>query len=1381
MKIWMFFLSILIVLTIVSCSSFPETLPENRFVFSMDNGKGNIDIYTMDIDTGSVGRLTTNRKKDWKPSISPDGKSIVFESERKGESEIYIMGADGLNEKRLTKNDYPDVTPSFSSDSSRIVYISYQDDGSHLKILDIASGEIQDIFTTKSLNLPSFVLDDEYVLYSGESEKSDYNIYLYHLESETGQAITTEKSTDWKPILSKDGNQILYISDRDGTHELYLQNVVDSSVRKVAEYLIQGNIVRAAFSSDGKEIIFMGFDQLEAESGKEELYMVGVDGSNFQQITNNDVMDELGTFPFPMNYETVLASDIQQCQEKSDSVCRGIDLSLEKDCRPYEELCTAIFPQCCYQCSASSEISESTFLTKYDYDEYSELIPDIIIGQPDYLHTTSNTIVPNKAYYPGGVIVDTNDKSTPDYVYVMDSENNRILGFDHLGYCLKRSDAPIINTYSAEYADYLRIENIFDGEKGACNQGEYAALSNAKKIELDLKIKEDTDLIGMFLYDRACFGYIAKILLTFEYEDGSIERVGPLDTKKMISEDLYLDFDKGTTPVYFNFNKMKTKDKKITRLILESESINSEEDPKGDFAAGIGEIEFISNGKGCTIVSDCGTGNKCIMDPEIYPTIVIGQDDRFDSGLSNNDNRKSMNPTKKTLSFIPYPDVISLTESPRSIQMALDSDGNLYVPDLNNNRVLRFNSPFETKKDLPGSGDTTADAVWGQESFDTKENSELKLDWSANVFQAGAYIFEKDGRKELWVTDTGYDGIMRYPFDEELGDISKTSDLKITQCTDEKGDIKLNRPNSILVDMDYNVFVLDNNEESRLIKISGIKEPKYADEDECPNDDDNEGECKEDDEQEISCEVFMQSEDIEKGLLWARGMNFHPYNQRHIWVMDGGHHRAVRIDTMSGSKTYGEIVEVIGKPSASGNYDLKNKGGMMEENFPHAWLRQPDGGIGFDSSGNIYIPSNGNNEVTVFSLNNREYIEGIESETKEAIKLLKPNAGFLGNEKNMVTRKGVSDFFGFSRFCRQLIVSDGRNNRLLVWNDYLSASDGALADSVITGDYLDGVTQQTVDVRNQLLYVASTNRIVVYKLPINYDEQPYLKIIDKLYWADNGKEMGSFNPMGIVYDKTSDALWISDHNGNKVLRVREMMSDKPYVDVVLGQGTKIGEWCNEVDQFDRRYPSDENSKYHKFVSIPQKNTLCNPGTLNIDSNGILFVVDGFYDVGFGNKRIIAFKLDRFNSIEAGKIIYAPDFDYVYTGTKTSEEEFRENYVKADTKDIPFYECEEHWPCIPVYASFVSDDMYVTVDSYGNPQGERLFVYRNYLEKYEKYRKKEIMPEVINLPLGQGAFHTFDEQGNFILQDHTWNSLLIFQKLNLLPRESASNIKNVLFS
>src|SRR5690242_17410245 len=58
-----------------------------------------------------------------------------------------------------------------------------------------------------------------------------------------------------------------------------------------------------------------------------------------------------------------------------------------------------------------------------------------VFGQVDDQETNYNEVVPNRLFHPAGVLVDQMPAPTPSRVYIWDSGNNRILGFDHAGSC----------------------------------------------------------------------------------------------------------------------------------------------------------------------------------------------------------------------------------------------------------------------------------------------------------------------------------------------------------------------------------------------------------------------------------------------------------------------------------------------------------------------------------------------------------------------------------------------------------------------------------------------------------------------------------------------------------------------------------------------------------------------------------------------------------------------------------------------------------------------------------------------------------------------------------------------------------------------------------
>lgn len=72
------------------------------------------DIYTVDVATGEIRRLTWNRWSSEDPFYSPDGRQIVFAANREGAFQLYLMNADGGNVRRLTLGPGPYGSPSWS-------------------------------------------------------------------------------------------------------------------------------------------------------------------------------------------------------------------------------------------------------------------------------------------------------------------------------------------------------------------------------------------------------------------------------------------------------------------------------------------------------------------------------------------------------------------------------------------------------------------------------------------------------------------------------------------------------------------------------------------------------------------------------------------------------------------------------------------------------------------------------------------------------------------------------------------------------------------------------------------------------------------------------------------------------------------------------------------------------------------------------------------------------------------------------------------------------------------------------------------------------------------------------------------------------------------
>ena len=100
----------------------PRFSPDgNKIVMSLAVG-GNSDIYTMDLRTREVRRLTRDPAIDTSPSYSPDGSQLTFNSDRGGNQQIYVMKADGGSVRRISFGHGRYATPVWSPRGDLIAF-----------------------------------------------------------------------------------------------------------------------------------------------------------------------------------------------------------------------------------------------------------------------------------------------------------------------------------------------------------------------------------------------------------------------------------------------------------------------------------------------------------------------------------------------------------------------------------------------------------------------------------------------------------------------------------------------------------------------------------------------------------------------------------------------------------------------------------------------------------------------------------------------------------------------------------------------------------------------------------------------------------------------------------------------------------------------------------------------------------------------------------------------------------------------------------------------------------------------------------------------------------------------------------------------------------
>jgi Tol biopolymer transport system component len=204
---------------------YPSLSPDGKWVVYEGNQEGNADIYLQSVGGQNPINLTKDSPEDdTEPAFSPDGELIAFRSARQGGG-IFVMGRTGESVRRLTDVGY---NPTWAPEGTTIVYAS--DDAnvlgrkhvSELWTVTVATGEKRRIFAGDAVQ-PSWSPNGQRIAYwsvFGERQ-GQRRIWTIAAAGGTAVPVTSDEAVNWNPIWSPDGRFLLFSSSRGGSMNLW--------------------------------------------------------------------------------------------------------------------------------------------------------------------------------------------------------------------------------------------------------------------------------------------------------------------------------------------------------------------------------------------------------------------------------------------------------------------------------------------------------------------------------------------------------------------------------------------------------------------------------------------------------------------------------------------------------------------------------------------------------------------------------------------------------------------------------------------------------------------------------------------------------------------------------------------------------------------------------------------------------------------------------------------------------------------------------------------------------------------------------------------------------------------------------------------------------
>ena len=236
----------------------PDWHPDGRFLVAEGSCAGSIDLYAIDLESGSVQLVWDGGFTEGYPRWLSDGERIAFHQiNDKRESRLFLadLSLNGrVSEVRRISEGPFDIEPAPSPNGNLLVYSQQGEKGLDIALIDLAGGGVSRVWKTEfAENFPSWHPDGDAIIFYAR-KPSGTQLYIRSLSSDRIDALTTGDGPNFVGTLSPDGSLLAYSSERTGDREIYLRDVLGGEERRLTER--EGRDGYAKFSPDGLKLAY---------------------------------------------------------------------------------------------------------------------------------------------------------------------------------------------------------------------------------------------------------------------------------------------------------------------------------------------------------------------------------------------------------------------------------------------------------------------------------------------------------------------------------------------------------------------------------------------------------------------------------------------------------------------------------------------------------------------------------------------------------------------------------------------------------------------------------------------------------------------------------------------------------------------------------------------------------------------------------------------------------------------------------------------------------------------------------------------------------------------------------------------------------------------
>lgn len=178
----------------------------NKIIFSIAEENGYINVYLLERNTNIIRKLTNLGTINTSAKFFDNNSKIIFISDRSGKPQIFVVNLDGTLQEHVSKNSGSYFSPSVSNDGKRIVFSKLQSGMFKLSVADIDGENEKDLLSGFLIENPVWAPIGKTIIFSMKQNRHSKS-RIYSISENT---LTLKEL----PALSGDLNEPMWIDEQ---------------------------------------------------------------------------------------------------------------------------------------------------------------------------------------------------------------------------------------------------------------------------------------------------------------------------------------------------------------------------------------------------------------------------------------------------------------------------------------------------------------------------------------------------------------------------------------------------------------------------------------------------------------------------------------------------------------------------------------------------------------------------------------------------------------------------------------------------------------------------------------------------------------------------------------------------------------------------------------------------------------------------------------------------------------------------------------------------------------------------------------------------------------------------------------------------------------